>query len=80
MASELAIVSTMFNSTHIPDETPMARIRLRAKDGRVSDLELKAGRDTAEWAYDNREGRASRDQTPAGESGGEVSGGRILLE
>jgi membrane protein YfhO len=56
MASELAVVSTMFNSIHIPDGTPMARIRLRGKDGRVIDLELKAGRDSAEWAYDNREG------------------------
>src|SRR5262249_51854970 len=59
MASELAIVSNMSNSTHIPDETPMARIRLRTKDGRVIERELRAGRDTSEWAYDREDVRAA---------------------
>jgi len=55
MASELAIVTMMADSIHIPDETPVARIRLRTKDGRVIELELRAGRDTAEWTYDKKE-------------------------
>ncbi|HEU0177303.1 MAG TPA: hypothetical protein VFV58_23820, partial [Blastocatellia bacterium] len=57
MASEMAIVSTMTTSTHIPDETPVARIRLRTKDGRVIERELRAGLDTAEWAYDRKDVR-----------------------
>ncbi len=57
-ASELVIVSTMSHSTHIPDDTPVARIRIHAKDGRVIERELRAGRDTAEWAYDKKEVRA----------------------
>ena len=58
-ASELALVSTMSHSTHVPDDTPMAGIRIHTKDGRVIELELRAGRDTAEWAYDNEEVRAA---------------------
>ncbi|MGH9939948.1 MAG: YfhO family protein, partial [Blastocatellia bacterium] len=58
-ASELALVSTMSHSIHIPDDTPMVGIRIHAKDGRVIELDLKAGRDTAEWAYDNEEVRAA---------------------
>jgi hypothetical protein len=56
MASELAIVSMMSDSYHIPDETPVARIRLRTRDGRVIELELRAGRDIAEWTYEKKEG------------------------
>src|SRR5262249_2746943 len=59
MASEMAIVSTMTNSTQITDETPVARIRLRTGDGRVIERELRAGRDTAEWAYDRKDVRAA---------------------
>ncbi|HEU0173458.1 MAG TPA: hypothetical protein VFV58_04290, partial [Blastocatellia bacterium] len=59
MASELAIVSTMTNSTQVPDESPVARIRLRTRDGPVIELELRAGRDTAEWAYDRKDVRAA---------------------
>jgi hypothetical protein len=58
-ASELAIISTMGHSIHILDDTPMARIRIHAKDGRVIEQELRAGRDTAEWAYDRKETRAA---------------------
>jgi hypothetical protein len=57
-ASELAIVSTMSHSIHIPDDTPVVQIRLHAKDGRVIEQELRAGRDTAEWAYERKEVRA----------------------
>lgn len=54
-ASELAIVSLMANSTHIPDDTVVAKIKIHTKDGRVLNQELLAGRDTAEWAYDKPE-------------------------
>lgn len=59
LASELVIVSTMGHSTHVPDNTPMVQIRLHTKDGRVIERELKAGRDTAEWAYDREDVRAA---------------------
>jgi hypothetical protein len=59
MASELVIVSAMANSAQIPDEAPVARIRLRTKDGRVIERELRAGRDTSEWAYDREDVRSA---------------------
>jgi hypothetical protein len=57
-ATELLVVSTMANAVHIPDEAPVARIRLHTTDGRVIERELRAGRDTAEWAYERAEVRA----------------------
>jgi len=58
-ATELAIISTMTDSTEIPDGAPVARVKLRAKDGGVIERELLAGRDTAEWAYDRADVRAA---------------------
>jgi hypothetical protein len=52
MASEIALVSKTANSAHLPDGTPVLKLRLHARDGRVIERELLAGRDTAEWAYD----------------------------
>ncbi len=57
-ASELALVTFMGNSVHIPDATVVTQIRLHTKDGRVIDREIQAGRDTAEWAYDYPKFRA----------------------
>ncbi|MCI0524688.1 MAG: YfhO family protein, partial [Acidobacteria bacterium] len=57
VASKLAIVSTMSHSIHLPDEMPVAQIRLHTNDGRVIERELRAGRDTAEWAYDREDVR-----------------------
>lgn len=54
-ASELVLVSLMANSTHLPDDTVAAKIKLHTKDGRVLDQQLLVGRDTAEWAYDKPE-------------------------
>ncbi len=56
-ASSLALVTTMSNSTHIPDESPVARIRLQTADGRVLEHQVLIGRDTSEWAYDRDPGR-----------------------
>jgi hypothetical protein len=52
-ATELAIVSTMANSTHLPDHTPIVRIRLQDKNGQIIEREIQTGRDTSEWAYDH---------------------------
>ncbi|HWQ31565.1 MAG TPA: YfhO family protein [Blastocatellia bacterium] len=51
-ANELTIIAAAFNAAHLPDGTPLARLRLHTTDGRVIELEMQIGRDTAEWAYD----------------------------
>ena len=51
-AAELAIVSTLANSIHLPDGAPVARITLHTRDGQIIERELQAGRDTAEWSWD----------------------------
>ncbi len=57
-ATELAIVSTMANSSQISDGEAVIGIRLRTRDGRVIEREVQAGRDTAEWAYDRADVKA----------------------
>ncbi|MFN0088526.1 MAG: YfhO family protein [Blastocatellia bacterium] len=57
-ADGIAIVSTMGDALQVADETPVARIRLHTVDGRVIEREIRAGRDTAEWAYDRPDSRA----------------------
>lgn len=57
-ATELVLVTLMANSTHVPDNTAVLKIKLHTKDGRVIEQELHAGRDTAEWAYDKPEVKA----------------------
>jgi hypothetical protein len=51
-ATELVLVTTLADSVMIPDNTPVAKITLWATDQRRFDLEVLAGRDVAEWAYD----------------------------
>ncbi|MGH9839646.1 MAG: hypothetical protein ACREEM_12770, partial [Blastocatellia bacterium] len=57
-ATEIAIVSTLTNSAHLPDGAPVLKLRLHARDGRVIERELQVGRDTSEWAYERAEVRA----------------------
>ena len=56
-ATELAMVTTLANAAHFPDQTPVARVKLLTTDGRVIERELQAGRDTSEWAYDRADVR-----------------------
>ena len=58
-ATELAVVSTLTNSTSLPDGAPVVKLKLYARDGRVIERELQAGRDSSEWAYDRADVRAS---------------------
>jgi hypothetical protein len=51
-ADRVALVTNLSWSDGVPDGAPVARVRLRARDGRTFDFELRAGKDTAEWAYD----------------------------
>ena len=52
-ATEIAIVSALTNSTEqMTDGMPVVKIRLHTRGERVIELEMQAGRDTSEWAYD----------------------------
>jgi len=57
-ASDLGIVSTLVNSAHVPEGTVVAHIKFRLKDGRLIERELRAGRDTSEWAWDRNDVRS----------------------
>ncbi|HKX26351.1 MAG TPA: YfhO family protein [Blastocatellia bacterium] len=59
-ATELAIISSLANSTQLDDGAPVLKLKLHTKDGRVFDLELQAGRDTSEWSYDCGAGKTAR--------------------
>jgi hypothetical protein len=71
-ATELSLVTAMANSNHIAEGAAVARIRLRTGDGRVIDRELRAGRDTSEWAYDRADVKATvqHGRAPVAESWG----------
>lgn len=58
VANEIAIVSTMGDALQVADEAPVVRIRLHTVDGRVIEREIRAGRDTAEWAHDRPDSQA----------------------
>lgn len=58
-ATEIALVTSLANSTHLPDGAPILKLRLHARDGRVIERELLAGRDTSEWAYDRADVKAA---------------------
>lgn len=54
----LAIVTHLAWSENIPNDTPVARLRVHFADGHTSDFQLRAGRDTSEWSYDRADIRA----------------------
>ena len=55
----LALVTTMANSTHLGDGDAVARLRVTDEGGRVVEKEMRAGIDTAEWAHERADVRAS---------------------
>ncbi|HKQ78491.1 MAG TPA: DUF6044 family protein [Blastocatellia bacterium] len=59
MATDLALVSAMSNSTPIADGAPVVKVRIHRKDGQIVERELRIGRDTSEWAYDREDVRAT---------------------
>jgi hypothetical protein len=51
-SDRVALVTNLSWSENVPNGTTVARVRLRARDGREFDVTLRAGADTAEWAHD----------------------------
>jgi len=47
-----AFVTNLSWSVNVPDNTPVARIRLFTESGKSFDFDLRAGEHTAEWAHD----------------------------
>jgi hypothetical protein len=58
MATELAVVSTLANSSHLPDGAPIVKLKFYTRAGHVIEGELQAGRDSSEWAYDRADVRS----------------------
>jgi 4-amino-4-deoxy-L-arabinose transferase-like glycosyltransferase len=52
-ASEFVFLSTMGGSTDVADGATIGAVKFHTKDGRILTQEIQAGRDTAEWSYDN---------------------------
>ncbi|MDT5159272.1 MAG: hypothetical protein QOH51_3629, partial [Acidobacteriota bacterium] len=57
-ADRVALLTNLSWSEDVPDGTTVGHVRLRAVDGRVFEFALRAGADTAEWAYDRTDIRA----------------------
>ncbi|MBO0862100.1 MAG: YfhO family protein, partial [Chloracidobacterium sp.] len=51
-ATELALISAMGTSNHVPNGAPVVNIALYTKDGHVIERRLLAGQHTSEWSYD----------------------------
>ncbi|MGH9768818.1 MAG: YfhO family protein, partial [Blastocatellia bacterium] len=49
----LNIVTTLANAAGIEQGTPVAKVRVRGANDRVTDYELRAGIDSAEWAHEH---------------------------
>lgn len=48
----VALLTNLSWAEDVPDDATIARLRLRASDGRIFEFMLKAGKDTADWAFD----------------------------
>jgi hypothetical protein len=57
-ADHLALITNLSWAEDVPDNEPVAHVRLKAKDGRVFEFKLRAGADTADWAFDRQDIRA----------------------
>lgn len=55
----LAFVTTLGNAGHIADKALVARLSIHTGDGRVIERQLRAGIDTAEWAYERADVKSS---------------------
>lgn len=55
--SKIMVGSSLAQSVDLTDGTPVARISLVTQDGTTHDLILRAGQETAEWAYERSDVR-----------------------
>jgi hypothetical protein len=61
----IALITNLSWAEDVPQNTPVGRLRLQARDGRVFEFPLAAGLDTADWAHDRPDIRAHiRHQLP----------------
>jgi hypothetical protein len=51
-ADAVTLVTSLSNSTTEPDEHVVAHVRIYTESGGIIERELRAGRDTAEWAHE----------------------------
>ncbi len=58
IVGEVRLVSLLSDAVSVPDGTPVASVSVRLGTGRELPLVLRAGRETAEWAYDRPDVRA----------------------
>ncbi len=64
--NSLSLVTTLANSVHVEQGHTVARIAFHTADGRVIERDIKAGIDSAEWAYERAEVQAAiRHSRPA---------------
>ena len=52
LADSLDLVTSLTRSVEVPDDALVARVRIFTAKGAVIEHELRAGKDTAEWAHD----------------------------
>jgi hypothetical protein len=65
-ADLLAIISTLANAAEVSNDEPVAEVTVTCASGAQVKLPLRAGRDTAEWAYDRADVRAAIKHTRPG--------------
>jgi hypothetical protein len=58
IVDRIAVVSNLAWAEQVPDKTVVARVRLKTSDGHRLEVPLRAGVETAEWAYDRPDIRA----------------------
>ncbi len=64
-ADHVALLTNLSWAEDVPDNSTVGRLRLKAKDGRIFEFMLRAGVDTADWAFDRPDIRARiRHQRP----------------
>lgn len=57
-ATKFIVTSSLAQSENLKDGDPVAQITLTTQDGKSKSVTLRAGLDTAEWAYDRADVRA----------------------
>ncbi len=51
-SDHIALLTNLSWAEDVPDNVTVGKLRLKAKDGRIFEFMLRAGSDTADWAFD----------------------------